>query len=124
MLSWYRSESWLLLCLPGLLLWLPGLMPTFVFNTQALGGGPIREWLMNHTLMTFLSPNQQADFSAHWQAANTATEVLWYSWVVLNLFALMLPLLYGLAEGVMRAVNLFRTTAFLKERQLLKTSGS
>ena len=124
MLSWYRVECLMVfLGLPLCLMLLPGLIPSLAIQDMWFGGGPVREWVLNHTLVPLLDRDGQAMLFNLWQNANVLTESAIYLLVVLNLYALLLPFLYGLGELVMKLINALSTASFLNARQQLKKSG-
>lgn len=115
MITWV--QVWPLLCLPTVLLGLVGLLPTIHTASRVLGGGPLREWVINHGLLPWL-PYGAAGRVVEWfDQATVAHEWLLYMLVVLNLNALFLPVLYGLGEGWLRVRNWFaRKDLELKRR--------
>ena len=125
MISWYRFGIWYICFgLPWLILWLPGLMPTLTMQSQVIGGGPLREWVLNHTFFIVLSADAQTRLSSLWHSASWLDEVLWYTLAMLNVFALAVPVLYGVGDGIRRLLNRRRITLYLIERHLFKTSRS
>lgn len=125
MLSWYRYEYWFLFfVLPFFMILMPGILPTIELNNRIFGGGPIREWALNETLMKILDIEHQLLFIEFWQSSGWIAEVTIYSLIALSVFALLLPFLYLLGEGWMTTINSFRTSRFLQERKIFKNSGS
>lgn len=93
---------WPVLFSPFILLSTVTLLPTFVVWERMVGGGPIREWLLNYILLPVL-PHDAAVSLVHW--FNSA--LVWQEWllatvVAININALVLPILYCAGLGVIR----------------------
>ncbi len=88
MLTWFRL--WPLLALPIFLLSLLISLPLFEVRRQLLGGGLVRQWLLNHGLLPLL-PEQQAQQIIHWFAqASVLQEWLLAFLIALNINGLLL----------------------------------
>ena len=96
MITWLQLA--VLLPLPTVLLGLIAALPTREFNGHLLGGGPFREYLLNHIIVPVL-PNDAAISLVQWFAhANVWQEWLLSLLIVVNINGVLLPLLYGLGE--------------------------
>lgn len=93
MLTWFRL--WPLLALPVFLLSLLISLPMFELRHHLLGGGLVRQWLLNHSVLPFL-PEGQTEQIIHWFAqASLLQEWLLAFLIVLNINAvLLLPLFF------------------------------
>lgn len=93
MLTWFRL--WPLLALPLFLLSLLISLPMFEVRHQLLGGGLVRQWLLNQGLLPLL-PEAQTEQVIHWFAqASPLQEWLLAFWIALNINALLLlPLFF------------------------------
>ena len=91
MLTWFRL--WPLLGLPIFLLSLLISLPMFEIRHHVLGGGLVRQWLVNQGLLPLL-PVQQTEWIIHWfTQASVLQEWLLAFLVALNINgALLLPL--------------------------------
>lgn len=105
MITWI--QVWPLLGTP--LLIVAGLagLPTATFNGRVLGGGPIREWLLNHWLLPVLPHEAAAQLVAWFQSANGLQEWLIALLIGLNINALLLPAFYWLGLVMIRTGNWF-----------------
>jgi len=93
MLTWFRL--WPLLALPVFLLSLLISLPMFEVRHQFLGGGLVRQWLLNHGLLPIL-PEQQTEQMIHWfSQASVVQEWLLAFLIALNINGLLLlPLFF------------------------------
>ncbi len=93
MLTWFRL--WPLLALPVFLFSLLISLPMFEVRQQLLGGGLVRQWLLNHGLVPLL-PDQQTAQIIHWFAqASVLQEWSLAFLIALNINALLLlPLFF------------------------------
>lgn len=95
MLTWIRL--WPLLALPVFIVSLLISLPMFEIRHHLLGGGLVREWLLNHLLLPVL-PTEQAAQIIHWFSQSSVIgEWLFAFLIALNINAiLLLPLfLFG-----------------------------
>ena len=98
LLTWLRL--WPLLALPTFLLTLLASLPLFEVRGVTLGGGPVRQWLLNHLLLP-IAPLEQAEALVHWFAtASAAQEWLLAVLITVNLNAILLLPLYVLGQGL------------------------
>ena len=115
MLTWLRV--WPLLVLPVLLITLLASLPTFEHNESLLGGGPVREWLLNQALLPLL-PDTQAFVLVGWfESASVPAEWLLALLIAVNINALLLLPLYAIGGGMIALSQwLTRTELHLKRR--------
>ncbi len=103
MLTWIRLGP--ILALPVLLLNAIGFLPTTFYDGRYFGGGPIREWTLNTFLIPVLGYVQAEQIVDWFQAASIFQECLLFGIMMINLDALLLPVLYGFGKGTMRVFN-------------------
>jgi len=100
MLTWFRL--WPLLALPVFLLSLLISLPMFEVRHQLLGGGLVRQWLLNHGLLPLLS-EQQTEQIIHWFVqASMLQEWLLAFLIALNINALLLLPLFLVGQLIIR----------------------
>ena len=92
MITWI--QLWPLMLMPTIILSALAAIPTRLFNGRLLGGGPVREYYLNH----FILPVLPADASAslvQWFSGTSAVQEWFLAFAVsININALVLPLLY------------------------------
>lgn len=115
MITWL--QLWPLLVFPSFLISALSALPTVLFNGRYLGGGPIREWLLNHVLLSWLPQTASIDVVAWWAHA-----LPWQEWCVtlllaFNLNVLLLPLLFGFGEIQIRFRNWTAATTLELKRK-------
>lgn len=119
MTSWIRF--WPLLCVPVVLLALLSGLPTVPWHAHVLGGGPVRQWVLNHGLLPLLPTPWAAQivaWDAHW---SVLPEWLLTVWVAVNLNVVLLPPLYVLGSLLITLMNwLARTDLGQKQAALRK----
>lgn len=103
MITWI--QVWPILGVPWLLIAGVAALPTAAFGGRTLGGGPVREWLLNHWLLPVLPHDAAASLVAWFQQAGAAQEWLIAALIALNANAVLLPVLYGIGLGVIRINN-------------------
>jgi hypothetical protein len=98
MITWL--QLWPLLALPTLILGAITAIPTKLINGHVMGGGPVREYLLNHVLVPVL-PNDAAVSVVQWFAhANAFQEWFLSLLVIVNINGLLLPLLFVFGQGL------------------------
>jgi hypothetical protein len=98
MITWL--QLWPLLTLPTILLGAITSIPTMQISGRVVGGGPVREYFLNHILVSAL-PNDAASALVQWFAhANVVQEWFLSLLVVVNINGLLLPLLFLLGQGL------------------------
>lgn len=108
MITWI--QLWPLLGLPAFMLSAIAAFPTFEHKTRFVGGGPIREWFLNHIAVPILPTNAAGELVAWFASASTLQEWILTSVIALNLNAALLPLLFGFGTGLIRLNNWMSTT--------------
>jgi len=103
MLTWIRL--WPAFVFPVLALNLLGFLPTIVFEGRYLGGGPIREWLVNTVLLPLLSISQAEALVAWFYQASPLEESFLFGLIALNLDVFLMPVFYGLGNLLMKGNN-------------------
>ena len=71
-------------------------IPTFLIGGRVHGGGPAREYYLNHFLLPLLPADASAALVNWFSSASSMQEWLLAFAVSVNLNAIMLPLLYAL----------------------------
>lgn len=115
MITWI--QVWPILGIPFLTLAGLAALPTAAFNGRVLGGGPIREWLLNHLMLPAL-PHEAAVQAVVWfQHASGLQEWSMSALIALNVNALLLPAFYGLGLVLIRTGNWFTNKDLELKRQ-------
>jgi hypothetical protein len=113
MITWL--QLWPLLTLPTLILGAITAIPTMPINGRVMGGGPVREYFLNHILVPIL-PNDAAFTLVQWFAhANAVQEWFLSLLVIVNINGLLLPLLFIVGQGL-----IFVSTWFTRKDIQLK----
>jgi hypothetical protein len=98
MITWL--QIWPLLTLPTLILGAITAIPTNQINGKIMGGGPVREYFLNHILVPVL-PNEAAASLVQWFSQASALQEWFLSLlVVVNINGLLLPLLFVFGQGL------------------------
>jgi hypothetical protein len=118
MLTWLQLVP--LLGLPTLILSAIAALPTKPFHGHVLGGGPVREYFLNHMLVPVL-PNDAAVALVQWfSQANYAQEWFLSLIVIVNINALLLPLLYFVGEFVIKFSTWFKRKDIQLKRDAIR----
>lgn len=100
MITW--MQLWWELLIPTIITGLLTTLPTIHWKDGMIGGGPIREWLLNHCLLP-LVPHHAAEMLVQWwMTASTLQEVSLSVLIAINLNVLLLPVLYLSGEAQIR----------------------
>lgn len=100
MITWI-SIGWLL-ALPTVLVGAVAALPTLRLHTHLVGGGPVRQWLLNHCVVPLL-PHDAAVAAVAWFAqASYFGEWSLAALVAVNLNAVMLLPLYFFCAWLIR----------------------
>jgi hypothetical protein len=92
MITWLNV--WPVFLVPTFLISAISAFPTIFFNGRNMGGGQIREYLLNHFVLPCLMGDVRASL-VHWfSAASVFQEWLFSVWVAVNINALLLPFLF------------------------------
>lgn len=117
MITWF--QVWPLLATPFLLISLLAALPTFTFNSQSLGGLPVREWFLNHFLLPVLPAAFEDRVLSWYSGANTVDAWLLVALVALNLNAVLLPALYWIVGRLINVSGWFTSKSLeLKTKTL------
>jgi hypothetical protein len=92
-------------------------LPLFEVRGVTLGGGLVRQWLLNHILLS-ISPIEQGHQLVSWFAtASAVQEWLMAMLITLNINAGLLLPLYGIGQGLIRISGWYaRTELDLKRK--------
>ncbi len=103
MITWLQVAPFL--AVPGVLIFLVGLLPMVDVLGTPLGGGMMREWLVNHLVLPLL-PAADATRVVEWYMHTSFSgELTLHALVALNMNAALLLVLYPLAAGYIRLNN-------------------
>lgn len=105
MITWI--QVWPILLLPTILIAGIAALPTAALKGRDLGGGPIREWLLNHLLLPLIPQDAGRALVAWFQHASGVQEWLVALLIALNTNAVLLPAFYGLGLVMIRTGNWF-----------------
>lgn len=100
MITWLRLAPWLVV--PGVLVFLVGLLPDVTLLGTPVGGGLVREWCVNQLLLPVLPVTDAARVVAWYLQTRLAGELLLHALVALNLNTALLLVLYPLFAGFIR----------------------
>lgn len=118
MITWYRT--WPLLILPTVFLLPLGLLPDTTLFGGAFGGGIVREHALNSALLPLLPADAAWQVIAWFGRATAAQETMLYALIVLNVNALMLPILYGAITLRMRFGAWYTRSELEAKRKILR----
>lgn len=105
MITWI--QLWPLFGLPTIILGAITAIPTRAINGRIIGGGPVREYFLNHVLVPVL-PNDAAASLVRWFAhANAFQEWFLSLLVIVNINGLLLPLIFVVGEGLIAVSTWF-----------------
>ena len=117
MITWI--QVWPILGIPTLMVAGIAALPTAGFNGRVLGGGPIREWLLNRLMLPLLPQDAGLALVAWFQHANGVQEWLVALLIAINVNAVLLPAFYGLGLVIIRTGNWFTN----KDLELKRTAA-
>ena len=100
MLTWFRL--WPLLALPVFILSLLISLPMFEVRHQLLGGGLVRQWLLNHSLLPLLPDVQTGQIIQWFSEASALQEWLLAFLIALNINALLLLPLFFVGQLIIQ----------------------
>ena len=118
MITWI--QIWPLMGLPAFVIAALCALPTVEAFHRVLGGGPLREALVNFLVVPWLPGNHAQAFIELYAGLSALQEWLISLWLALNVNALLLPLLYLAGCGVIRLANWFATTDLRLKREQAK----
>jgi hypothetical protein len=105
MITWLQLFP--ILLLPTYVLGVLAALPTVTAFNRMLGGGPLREWLLNQLLLSWFPTHAGTALVEWFTHASIVQEWLLALLIALNLNAISLPLLYALGNGLIRVKNWF-----------------
>ena len=117
MITWI--QVWPILGMPTIVVAGIAALPTAEFRSRILGGGPVREWLLNHLLLPLIPQDAGLALAAWFQHANGVQEWLVALLIALNVNAVLLPAFYGLGFVIIRTGNWFTN----KDLELKRTAA-
>jgi len=105
MITWL--QLWPVLLMPTIILTALASMPTHLFNGRLLGGGPVREYYLNHFILPVLPADASASLIQWFSTASAIQEWCVAFAVSVNINAIMLPLLYVFGIFVIQVSSWF-----------------
>ena len=114
MITWV--QLWPLMVAPSFLGGLACSIPTFVLKGTLLGGGPVRQWIINYFLMPVVPASAGEGFVIWFNNANVTEEWFATFFVVLNLNAILLPVLFLVGKLIIR-VNAWLARVDINQRR-------
>ena len=118
MITWLTATPFL--ALPGVLVFFTGLLPMVELYGQPVGGGLVRQWCVNHLVLPVLPAFDTQRVVDWYMQTDAAGELLLHALIVLNMNALLLPVLYPLAVGFIRLNNWVAKTNLDEKRRSVK----
>lgn len=119
MISWVAAAPWLVA--PGLLVFLAGLIPELNVIGAQVGGGLVRQGLVNHVLLPVLPETDATTIVDWYMQTDVLGELLLHALIALNINAALLPVLYVLFAGYIGLNNwAAKTDLDLKRRAAKK----
>ena len=103
MITWLQVAPFL--AVPGLLVFLSGLLPMVEVFGRPVGGGIVREWLVNHLVLPVLPVADAGSLVEWYMHTRLSGELLLHALVALNMNTALLLVLYPLAAGYIRLNN-------------------
>jgi hypothetical protein len=100
MITWLQLAPFLLV--PGLVVFLAGLLPDVTVLGTPIGGGLVREWCVNHLVLPVLPVSDASLLVAWYLHTRLSGELLLHALVALNLNTALLLVLYPLFAGFIR----------------------
>jgi len=118
MTSWIRL--WPMLLIPYVVLCVIGLIPTLHIFGRDVGGPYIREWVLNECLLPLLPQSAAIRIVDGFAHATVAQEFLLHALIMLNVYALVFPLLFGFGMLVIKYSVWSTATDLALKRRALK----
>lgn len=120
MKTWLDFDVWLLPFLFFILLMFPMLMPTVELGGDYYGGGVIREWVLNHFFIPVVPYDHNQSVLEWWYQASWLEENLVYFLFLINLYALLLPFIYGLMKLKIVVANWYHLRQFKDKQSIVR----
>jgi len=96
-----------------------GLIPTFEFNGKIFGGGPIRQYIVNH-IATYLPPSTANELIAQFMNGTTQDEIILYLPIAFNISAITLIIAFCFGTVLIEINNFIKNSIYKSERQKAK----
>lgn len=120
MKTWLDADLWALPVAVLMILVFPMLLPTLQIQGNYIGGGVIREWVLNHVLMPFVPLEKGQAVVDWWHQAGWFEESMVYAIFVVNAFALLMPVIYALMKLKIASSNWYRLRQFKDKHHYVK----
>ena len=118
MITWLQVAPFLII--PGVLVFISGLVPMVDVLGTSLGGGLVREWFVNHLVLPVL-PVADASRVVEWYMQTSLSgELALHALVALNLNTALILVLYPLAASFIRVNNWAAKTDLALKRSSAK----
>lgn len=114
MITWV--QLWPLLAAPSFFGGLVCSIPTFVLKGALVGGGPVRQWIINNFLMPVIPVNAGEGLVVWFNSASVIEEWFAAFFVVLNVNAILLPALFLAGKLIIR-VNAWLARVDINQRR-------
>ena len=119
MITW--MQLWWELLIPLLMVAVLSVaLPTIHITGRVSGGGPIREWFLNHCLLPLLSDHDAQALVVWWMKANEWQEIALVLFIGLNINVVLLPLLWAQGEAWIRLKSWFARRSLEDRRRLIR----
>lgn len=118
MITWLALAP--LLALPGLAVFVAGLLPALEVLGRPVGGALVRHWCVEHWVIPLLPAADATRLLAWYAHSGKLGEVLLHALVAVNLNAALLPLLAPLAAGLLRLNHWATKTDLDLKRKAIK----
>ena len=96
-------------------------LPTMTFNGRLLGGGLLRQWLVNHVVLPLLPQEWATQLVSWFTQASVVQEWVLCLVFAINVNAVLLPVLYGVGLFLMRVSALFRKADLDRQRSAIRS---
>lgn len=116
MVTWL--QLWWELLIPFIVISLLVTLPTIQWSGHLIGGGPLREWLLNQCVLPWLPTDMAHTLVQWWMSATTFQEISLSMLIALNINVVLLPVMYLQGELIIR----YRAWAAAKSLDLLRHS--
>ena len=118
MITWLQVAPFLLV--PGVFVFISGILPMVEVLGAPLGGGLVREWCVNHLVLPLL-PVAEASRVVEWYMQTSLSgELMLHALVAFNINTALLLVLYPLAAGFIRVNNWAAKTDLALKRNSAK----
>jgi len=118
MITWLQIAPFMVV--PGLLMFLSGLLPMVEVLGTPIGGGLVREWCVNHLVLPVLPVAEALTLVEWYMHTRLSGELLLHALVAININTALLLVLYPLAAGFIRINNWMAKTDLALKRTSAK----